>query len=83
MDDSVCIVFSGGGMLWSLSVDSILLSSCTEHFTCVVKMLYNLQFTQALAALSSKFSPEERQAWSTPGALKKVTQHTSQTSGCV
>ncbi|KAE8299326.1 E3 ubiquitin-protein ligase ubr3 [Larimichthys crocea] len=42
-----------------------------EHFSCVVKMLYNLQFTQALAALSSKFSPEERQAWSTAGALKK------------
>jgi len=38
----------------------------------VVKMLYNLQFTQALAALSIKFSPEERQAWSTSGALKKV-----------
>uniref|UniRef100_A0AAX7VBA1 E3 ubiquitin-protein ligase n=1 Tax=Astatotilapia calliptera TaxID=8154 RepID=A0AAX7VBA1_ASTCA len=34
-----------------------------EHFTCVVKMLYNLQFTQALAALSTKFSSEERQAW--------------------
>uniref|UniRef100_A0A671YUB5 E3 ubiquitin-protein ligase n=1 Tax=Sparus aurata TaxID=8175 RepID=A0A671YUB5_SPAAU len=44
-----------------------------EHFTCVVKMLYNLQFTQALAALSSKFSPEERHAWSTAGALKKNT----------
>ncbi|XP_071368759.1 E3 ubiquitin-protein ligase ubr3, partial [Centroberyx affinis] len=42
-----------------------------EHFTCVVKMLYNLQYTQALAALSAKFSPEERQAWSTSGALKK------------
>uniref|UniRef100_A0A3B4VB54 E3 ubiquitin-protein ligase n=1 Tax=Seriola dumerili TaxID=41447 RepID=A0A3B4VB54_SERDU len=42
-----------------------------EHFSCVVKMLYNLQFTQALAALSNKFSPEERQAWSTSGALKK------------
>ncbi|XP_029385884.1 E3 ubiquitin-protein ligase ubr3 isoform X1 [Echeneis naucrates] len=42
-----------------------------EHFSCVVKMLYNLQFTQALAALSAKFSPEERQAWSTSGALKK------------
>lgn len=35
-------------------------------------MLYNLQFIQALAALSSNFSPEERQAWSTAGALKKV-----------
>lgn len=36
-------------------------------------MLYNLQFVQALAALSSKFSPDERQAWSTAGVLKKVT----------
>uniref|UniRef100_A0A669DM23 E3 ubiquitin-protein ligase n=1 Tax=Oreochromis niloticus TaxID=8128 RepID=A0A669DM23_ORENI len=44
-----------------------------EHFTCVVKMLYNLQFTQALAALSTKFSSEERQAWSTSGALKKLS----------
>ncbi|XP_068602543.1 E3 ubiquitin-protein ligase ubr3 [Brachionichthys hirsutus] len=42
-----------------------------EHFTCVVKTLYNLQFIQALAALSSKFSPEERQAWSTTGARMK------------
>ncbi|TNN54254.1 E3 ubiquitin-protein ligase UBR3 [Liparis tanakae] len=42
-----------------------------EHFTCVVKMLYNLQFTQAVAAVSTKFSPEERQAWRTSGALKK------------
>uniref|UniRef100_A0A8C3ATV7 E3 ubiquitin-protein ligase n=1 Tax=Cyclopterus lumpus TaxID=8103 RepID=A0A8C3ATV7_CYCLU len=43
-----------------------------EHFICVVKMLYNLQFTQAVAAVSAKFSPEERQAWSTSGALKKL-----------
>uniref|UniRef100_A0A8C6Q550 E3 ubiquitin-protein ligase n=1 Tax=Nothobranchius furzeri TaxID=105023 RepID=A0A8C6Q550_NOTFU len=42
-----------------------------EHFTCVVKMLFNLQFIQALAILSTKFSPEERQAWVTSGALKK------------
>uniref|UniRef100_A0AAQ4S819 E3 ubiquitin-protein ligase n=1 Tax=Gasterosteus aculeatus aculeatus TaxID=481459 RepID=A0AAQ4S819_GASAC len=42
-----------------------------EHFSCVVKMLYNLQFTQAVAALSTKFSPEERQAWRASGALKK------------
>uniref|UniRef100_A0A8D3EF73 E3 ubiquitin-protein ligase n=1 Tax=Scophthalmus maximus TaxID=52904 RepID=A0A8D3EF73_SCOMX len=42
-----------------------------EHFTCVVKMLYNLQFIQAVAALSTRLSPEERQAWSTSGALKK------------
>ncbi|KAM6935004.1 E3 ubiquitin-protein ligase ubr3 isoform 2-T2 [Xenentodon cancila] len=42
-----------------------------EHFTCVVKMLYNLQYTQALAALSAKFGSEERQSWVTSGALKK------------
>ncbi|XP_063069644.1 E3 ubiquitin-protein ligase ubr3 isoform X2 [Engraulis encrasicolus] len=42
-----------------------------EHFMCMVKVLYTLQYTQALAALSIKFSPEERQAWSTSGALKK------------
>uniref|UniRef100_A0A1A8QJE6 E3 ubiquitin-protein ligase n=1 Tax=Nothobranchius rachovii TaxID=451742 RepID=A0A1A8QJE6_9TELE len=42
-----------------------------EHFTCVVKMLFNLQFIQALAILSTKFSPEERQAWVTSGVLKK------------
>ncbi|XP_024244729.1 E3 ubiquitin-protein ligase ubr3 isoform X1 [Oncorhynchus tshawytscha] len=42
-----------------------------EHFICLVRMLYNLQYTQALAALSAKFSPEERQAWSTSGTLKK------------
>uniref|UniRef100_A0A6Q2YGG5 E3 ubiquitin-protein ligase n=1 Tax=Esox lucius TaxID=8010 RepID=A0A6Q2YGG5_ESOLU len=44
-----------------------------EHFICLVRMLYNLQYTQALAALSAKFSPEERQAWSTSGALKKLS----------
>uniref|UniRef100_A0A8C6Q7G2 E3 ubiquitin-protein ligase n=1 Tax=Nothobranchius furzeri TaxID=105023 RepID=A0A8C6Q7G2_NOTFU len=44
-----------------------------EHFTCVVKMLFNLQFIQALAILSTKFSPEERQAWVTSGALKKLS----------
>ncbi|XP_019731364.1 E3 ubiquitin-protein ligase ubr3 [Hippocampus comes] len=43
-----------------------------EHFTCVVKMLYNLQFIQALAALSTKLRPEERQAWSSSGAIKKA-----------
>ncbi|CAB1328486.1 unnamed protein product [Coregonus sp. 'balchen'] len=42
-----------------------------EHFICLVRMLYNLQYTQALAALSAKFSPEERRAWSTSGALNK------------
>uniref|UniRef100_A0A8C7FRU1 E3 ubiquitin-protein ligase n=1 Tax=Oncorhynchus kisutch TaxID=8019 RepID=A0A8C7FRU1_ONCKI len=47
------------------------LSVPAEHFICLVRMLYNLQYTQALASLSAKFSPEERQAWSTSGALKK------------
>lgn len=42
-----------------------------EHFTCVVKVLYSLQFTQALAALSIRFSREERLAWSNTGAAKK------------
>uniref|UniRef100_A0A673W9C8 E3 ubiquitin-protein ligase n=1 Tax=Salmo trutta TaxID=8032 RepID=A0A673W9C8_SALTR len=37
-----------------------------EHFICLVRTLYNLQYTQALAALSAKFSPEERQAWKPP-----------------
>ncbi|XP_054888278.1 E3 ubiquitin-protein ligase ubr3 isoform X1 [Poeciliopsis prolifica] len=46
-----------------------------EHFTCVIKMLYNLQFTQALAALSTKLSAEERQAWVKSGALKKNAQN--------
>lgn len=53
------------------------MSLFADHFTCVVKMLYNLQFIQALAALSSKFSPDERQAWSTAGALKKVNRSIS------
>uniref|UniRef100_A0A3B4CP93 E3 ubiquitin-protein ligase n=1 Tax=Pygocentrus nattereri TaxID=42514 RepID=A0A3B4CP93_PYGNA len=43
-----------------------------EHFTCIVKVLYTLQYTQALAALSVKFNPEERLAWSNTGAAKKV-----------
>uniref|UniRef100_A0A673M6J4 E3 ubiquitin-protein ligase n=1 Tax=Sinocyclocheilus rhinocerous TaxID=307959 RepID=A0A673M6J4_9TELE len=44
-----------------------------EHFTCVVKVLYSLQYTQALAALSIRFSREERLAWSNTGAAKKVS----------
>ncbi|XP_073710937.1 E3 ubiquitin-protein ligase ubr3 isoform X2 [Misgurnus anguillicaudatus] len=42
-----------------------------EHFTCVVKVLYSLQYTQALVALSIRFSREERRAWSHTGAAKK------------
>ncbi|KAI5107182.1 E3 ubiquitin-protein ligase UBR3 isoform X4 [Silurus meridionalis] len=42
-----------------------------EHFTSIVKVLYTLLYTQALAALSIKLSPEERLAWSNSGAAKK------------
>nr|XP_005997697.1 PREDICTED: E3 ubiquitin-protein ligase UBR3 isoform X2 [Latimeria chalumnae] len=42
-----------------------------EHFTCIVKVLYTLLYTQAIAALSVKFSHEERLAWKDSGALKK------------
>ncbi|XP_056610649.1 E3 ubiquitin-protein ligase ubr3 isoform X1 [Triplophysa dalaica] len=44
-----------------------------EHFTCVVKVLYSLQYTQALVALSIRFSREERRAWSNAAAAKKNT----------
>ncbi|KAI7808282.1 putative E3 ubiquitin-protein ligase UBR3 [Triplophysa rosa] len=44
-----------------------------EHFTCVVKVLYSLQYTQAVVALSIRFSREERRAWSNAGAAKKNT----------
>uniref|UniRef100_A0A673NJ08 E3 ubiquitin-protein ligase n=1 Tax=Sinocyclocheilus rhinocerous TaxID=307959 RepID=A0A673NJ08_9TELE len=49
-----------------------------EHFTCVVKVLYSLQYTQALAALSIRFSREERLAWSNTATAKKVPQITDQ-----
>ncbi|KAI1884832.1 hypothetical protein AGOR_G00213900 [Albula goreensis] len=49
-----------------------------EHFTCVVKVLYTLQFVQALAALSVRLSPEERQAWSSTGAVRKNTHNAEQ-----
>ncbi|XP_034042641.1 E3 ubiquitin-protein ligase ubr3 isoform X1 [Thalassophryne amazonica] len=51
-----------------------------EHFTCMVKMLYNLQYIQALAATLTKFSPEERQAWSTSGALTKNAPNAEKSS---
>ncbi|KAJ7415577.1 e3 ubiquitin-protein ligase ubr3 [Willisornis vidua] len=43
-----------------------------EHFTCIVKVLFTLLYTQALAALSVKCSTEDRMAWKEAGALKKV-----------
>ncbi|KTF79914.1 hypothetical protein cypCar_00050166 [Cyprinus carpio] len=47
-----------------LMVTMLCVCLCAEHFTCVVKVLYSLQYTQALAALSVRFSREERLAWS-------------------
>ncbi|XP_066544648.1 E3 ubiquitin-protein ligase ubr3 isoform X2 [Amia ocellicauda] len=44
-----------------------------EHFTCIVKILYTLQYVHAITVLSVKFTPEERLAWKTSGALKKNT----------
>uniref|UniRef100_UPI00398E92C3 E3 ubiquitin-protein ligase ubr3 isoform X6 n=1 Tax=Pristiophorus japonicus TaxID=55135 RepID=UPI00398E92C3 len=41
-----------------------------EHFTCIVKVLYNLLYTQAIATLSVRFSEEERTAWKNSGKLK-------------
>ncbi|ERE72018.1 E3 ubiquitin-protein ligase [Cricetulus griseus] len=42
-----------------------------EHFTCIVKVLFTLLYTQALAALSVKGSEEDRSAWKQVGALRK------------
>ncbi|KAK2532542.1 Ubr3 [Columba livia] len=44
-----------------------------EHFTCIIKVLFTLLYTQALAAFSVKCSAEERMAWKESGALKKNT----------
>lgn len=44
-----------------------------EHFTCIVKVLFTLLYTQALAALSVKGTEEDRSAWKHLGALKKDT----------
>lgn len=44
-----------------------------EHFTCIVKVLFTLLYTQALAALSVKGTEEDRSAWKHLGALKKNT----------
>ncbi|XP_078537716.1 E3 ubiquitin-protein ligase UBR3 isoform X2 [Lissotriton helveticus] len=44
-----------------------------EHFTCIVKVLYTLLYTQAVTALSVKLGTEERLAWKNAGAVKKNT----------
>ncbi|XP_019512339.1 PREDICTED: E3 ubiquitin-protein ligase UBR3 [Hipposideros armiger] len=44
-----------------------------DHFTCIVKVLFTLLYTQALAALSVKCNEEDRSSWKHTGALKKNT----------
>ncbi|XP_075465223.1 E3 ubiquitin-protein ligase UBR3 isoform X3 [Ascaphus truei] len=44
-----------------------------EHFTCIVKVLYTLLYTQAVIALTVKLGAEGRLAWRESGALKKST----------
>lgn len=44
-----------------------------EHYTCIIKVLYTLLFTQSITALSVSFGAEERLAWKNSGALKKNT----------
>lgn len=51
-----------------------------EHFTCIVKVLFTLLYTQALAALSVKGTEEDRSAWKHLGALKKVVSSLSSLS---
>ncbi|XP_064647278.1 E3 ubiquitin-protein ligase ubr3-like [Lineus longissimus] len=55
------------------------------YFQCLVRVLYNLQYIQALAVMSSKFTEEERDAWrrkqkqvtpkSLEGLLSVVIEH--------
>ncbi|KAI5183364.1 E3 Ubiquitin-Protein Ligase Ubr3 [Manis pentadactyla] len=44
-----------------------------DHFTCIVRVLFSLVYTQALVALSVKCSEEDRSAWKHTRALKKNT----------
>ncbi|XP_059822600.1 E3 ubiquitin-protein ligase ubr3 isoform X1 [Hypanus sabinus] len=43
-----------------------------EHFTCIVKVLYNLLYVQAVATLSFQFNEEEREAWKNSGKLQTM-----------
>lgn len=43
-----------------------------EHFSCIVKVLFTLLYTQALVALSVKGSEEDLSAWKHAGTLRKV-----------
>ncbi|XP_023363319.1 E3 ubiquitin-protein ligase UBR3 [Otolemur garnettii] len=54
-----------------------------DHFTCIVKVLFTLLYTQALAALSVKCSEEDRSAWKHVGALKKDEEEFSVLASCL
>lgn len=57
-----------------LDVKEIMIfSSLIDHFTCIVKVLFTLLYTQGLVALSVKCNEEDRSAWKHTGALKKVS----------
>lgn len=47
--------------------------SLVDHFTCIVKVLFTLLYTQGLVALSVKCNEDDRSAWKHTGALKKVS----------
>ncbi|KAG9477301.1 hypothetical protein GDO78_002607 [Eleutherodactylus coqui] len=42
-----------------------------EHFTCIVKVLYSLLYTQALVAVTIRLGAEDRATWRKSGAHKK------------
>lgn len=42
-----------------------------EHFTCIVKVLYSLLYTQALIAVTVRLSAEDRETWRESGAHNK------------
>lgn len=39
----------------------------TEHFECVLQVLYNVVYIKAIAATSCTFTSEEREAWRKKG----------------
>ncbi|XP_069791779.1 E3 ubiquitin-protein ligase ubr3 isoform X2 [Narcine bancroftii] len=41
-----------------------------EHFTCIVKVLYNLLYAQAIATFSFRFNEEEREVWKNSAKLQ-------------
>ncbi|KAK3103122.1 hypothetical protein FSP39_016629 [Pinctada imbricata] len=44
-----------------------------EHYQCLIRVLYNVTYIQALASTSCKFTPDEREAWRTKGRHNAVS----------